>query len=123
MKIIVGRRCIETSRDVLPREYSMHTRNGQGFLLTDRLDPCMGMRRTDNLKMEHSLQRNIHRVMRSARNNRFAKGALQASTTGLADLIVFDRDDAMQRIFDGVIPSAAAEVSLEVEGEIFLLLC
>ena len=60
--------------------------------------------------------------MRIAGNNGFAERALQASTTGLADLIVFDRDNAIKRIFDGVIPGAAAEVSLEAKGEVFLFL-
>src|SRR5207244_443900 len=122
MKIVMGRRCIETSRDVFPREYGVHARNGQRTVLTDRLDPCMGMYRANNLQVEHSLHRDIHRVMRIAGNNGFAKGALNAGTTGLADLIVFDRDDAMKRIVDGVIPSAAAEISLESEEEVFLFL-
>ena len=60
--------------------------------------------------------------MRIAGNNGFAKGALNASTTGLADLIVFDRENAMKRIFDGVIAGAAAEVSLEAKREILLFL-
>ena len=82
----------------------------------------MGMRGANNLEMEHSLHRDIHRVMRIACNNRFAEGGLDAGTAGLADLIVLDRDDAMKRIFDGVIPGAAAEVSLEAKCEIFLFL-
>jgi hypothetical protein len=72
--------------------------------------------------MEHSLHRDIHGVMRIAGNNGFAKGALNASTTGLTDLIVLDRDNAMKRVFDGVVPGSAAEVSLEVEGKVFLFL-
>ena len=56
-----------------------------------------------------------------AGNNRFAKGVLNASATGIADLIVFDRDDAMKRIFDGVIPGATAEVSLRRRGDLLFL--
>jgi len=90
VKIVMGRRCIETSRHVLPREYSVHARNGQGFLLTDRLDARVGMRGTDNLELEHSLHCDIHRVVRIAGNNGFAQGVLNAGTTGLTNLIVFD---------------------------------
>ena len=117
MKIVMSGRCIETSRDVLPREYGMHARNSQGFFFMDSFDSRMSMGRTNNFQVEHSLHRDIHRVVRIAGNNGFAKGALNASTTGLADLIVFDGENAMKRIFDGVIAGAAAEVSLEAERE------
>ena len=122
MKIVMGRRCIETSRNVLPCKNGVNTWNCQCPVFANRLDAGVSVWRTDNLEVKHSLHGDIHGVMRISGDNGFAKGALQACTAGMAGFILFDRDDAMKRIIDCVIAGASAEVSLEAEGEIFLFL-
>ena len=100
----------------------MHPGNGQRFVLADGLDARMSVRRADDLEVEHPLHRDVHRVMRVAGDDRFAKRVLQAGAAGLAGPVLFHGNDAADRILDRVIAGATTEVSLEMEGKILLFL-
>ena len=72
--------------------------------------------------MEHSVQLHVRGVAGRAGDNRMGERILQAGAADVADAIFFDVTDARQCILDGVVAGAAAEIALETEWEVFLLL-
>ena len=72
--------------------------------------------------MEHSLHLYVGGVASGAGDDGMGQRILQAGAAGVAGAVFLDVTDTVQRVFDGVIAGAAAEITLEPEGEVFFLL-
>ena len=72
--------------------------------------------------MKHPVHFHVSGVPGGAGDNGMGERILDAATANVANTIFFHVADARQCILDRVIPGAAAEVSLEAEGEVFLFL-
>jgi hypothetical protein len=100
----------------------MNPRQGAGLFRADGDNVRVCVRGAQHLEMEHSVQLHVRGVAGSAGDNRMGERILQAGTADVADAIFFDVTDARQCILDGVVARAPAEIALETEWEVFLLL-
>ena len=118
MVLVRGGR-VELARYVLPGEHGDDAGHGQGRIALDRLDARMRMRRAQHLEMQHPLHwRHVERIVRSAGNDRLGVGAPQARAAGMPGDVLLGVHHAVQRIVDGMIAGAAAEIALEPERKV-----
>ena len=107
-------------RDVFPGEHGVDPRNGERLVLADGLDAGVRVRRADDLEVKHPLHLDVHRVTGVAGDDRLGQRAGQTGSAGVAGPVFLDGSDAADRVLDRVIAGATTEVSLEVEGKVFL---
>jgi len=72
--------------------------------------------------MEHSIHLHVSGVAGGAGNNGMGQRILQTPAADVADAICFNVTDTRQRILDGVVTGAPAEIALETERKVFLFL-
>jgi len=120
--IIMKRRGVRTVRHIFMREHGMHSGQGAGLLRADGFDPGVRVRGPQHLEMDHALDLDVGGVARRTGHDVVRRGILQAGAAGVAGAVLLHRANAVQRILDRMVSGAPAEIALETEGEILLLL-
>ena len=111
--VLMQRRAVEPARHVLPGVDGDDAGDGERLALVDLLEARMGMRRAQHLEVQHALHRDVHRVVRLARQDGVGERVGQAGAQRLAGDVVLDVLLALQGIDDRAIAGAAADVALE----------
>ncbi len=110
--IVMQGRAVRTPRHVLPGKHPVNTGQGAGLLRADRDNVRMGVRRAQDLKMEHSLHLYVGGVASGAGDDGMGQRILQAGAAGVTRAILLDMTDTRQGILDGVVAGAAAKIAL-----------
>ncbi len=82
----------------------------------------MRVRRAQHLEVQQPLHGDVHRVAGVAGDDAEGERVGQAGPAGLAGDVLLDRGHAVQRIGDGAIAGAAAQIALERVRQIGALL-
>ena len=122
MEVVVTGRREGSPRDVLPGEDRVDPRDGERLVLADSRDPCVRVRRADDLEVKHPLHLDVHRVMGVAGDDRPGEWVGEASSARVAGPVLLDGSDTADRILDRMIAGTSTEVPLEMEGKILLRL-
>ena len=118
-EVVVDGGGVELPRHVLPGEDRMHARHGERGVLVDRDDAGVGVRRAEHLQVQHPLHRGVEGVAGLAGDDRLGPaGAPTPHADGRAGLVVLDGAHAVDRVLDGVVAGAAAEVALEMPRQV-----
>ena len=111
--ILVQRGAVQPARHVLPGIDGDDARDGERLALVDLLETRVGMRRAQHLEVQQALDRDVHRVVRLARQDGVGERVGQAGAERLAGDVVLDVLLAVQRIDDRAVAGAATDVALE----------
>jgi len=120
--VLVGGGAVEPARNVLPGEDVDHARHRPRFFLIDGDDARMRVRRAQHLEMQDALDRHVHGVAGAPRDDALGERVRQARPAGPARHIGLDGSDPGQRVGNGAISRAPAQVALERMGKIGVLL-
>ena len=119
----VDRGAVALPRDVLPRVDAVHAGNRERGGLVDRDDAGVGVRRMQHLEVQHALHLGVHgeldRPGHHAGAPRARRRWCRRPRPGVASSIAAD---AVDRVLDGAISGAAAQVSLQRARQVLLLL-
>ena len=119
--ILVGRAAVQAARHVLPGEDRDHARHERRPFAPDAGYSRVGVRRAQHLEVQHVRDRDIHRVAGPPCDDRLAERVCQARSARAAGDILLHRRDAAQRVGDGAVPRAAAQIALERVRQIVAL--
>src|ERR1700712_1117995 len=99
----------------------MHARHLYSRRLVDQDDLRVRMRRTEHLDVEQAFDDHIEGVACGAPYYLWSGGCGKAASEGGADDVIFDIGLAVERVFDGTVARAPADISLERRAEILPL--
>ncbi len=116
--VLMRRRAEQLPRHVFPREDRDDAGDRFGARRIDLHDARVRVRRTQHLKMQQPSEHRlvgieIHRVARMSGDDCFAERVAQAGAAGMACPIFLRLGLARERIRDGAVAGAAAEIALE----------
>ncbi len=120
--VLVGGAAVEAPRHVFPGEDRDHPRHPRRLFTADADDPRMGVRRAQHLEVQHAGDNDIHRVAGLPGHDRLGERIGQARPASVAGDVRLDRADAVQRVGDGAVSGAAAEISFEGVRQVGALL-
>ena len=117
----VDRGAVALAGDVLPRVHAMHAWNLERGGLVDGDDARVGVRRMQHLEVQHPRHLGVHGEFDSSGDDPGGCGRDDAGADGLPRCRVLDAADTLDRVLDGTISGAAAEVSLQRARQILFL--
>lgn len=79
------------------------------------------VRRVQHFQVQHAVDRGVHSVFGSAGHHVGGRRRPDAGSDGLSREGNFDSTDTVDRVFDGSVTGAAAQVSLERSRQVFFL--
>jgi hypothetical protein len=120
-RIFVPGARIEVRRRVFVSQNRPHAGNGQRLAPADRSDAGVGVGRTQELEMQQSRRRRVHRIMGATANDGACGRRGHAAAARRTGFGCFDLAHTADGIFDRAISGAAANVALQGPFEILLL--